>query len=52
MILQDIYLLIEIFAFVSTAILLLQCFNYKTEILCNYVYLLYPLNNGQYQTHS
>ena len=36
---QDICQTIEIFAFVSTTVLL-------TETLCNYVYLIYPLNNG------
>ena len=34
------YQAIKIFAFVSTTILLLQCFNYKTGILYNYVYFL------------
>ena len=36
---QDICQTIEIFAFISTTVLL-------TETLCNYVYLIYPLNNG------
>ena len=37
LILPDIYQAIEIFAFVSTTILLLMCFNYKIGLLCNYV---------------
>ena len=39
--LLNIFQAIEIFAFVSTTILL-------TDTLCYYVYLTYPLNNEKY----